>query len=88
MAMISAGVVVSAATQATKQRWKACASSVAKISPDDHRGRAVAIGAEPAQELELLFAKEGNVGKRLSRRQHGEQAEPNRRQVASGRTMI
>jgi hypothetical protein len=33
MAMNSADVLVSAATQATKQRWNACASSVAKTSP-------------------------------------------------------
>jgi hypothetical protein len=32
-AMTSAGVFVNAATQATKQSWKARASSVAKISP-------------------------------------------------------
>jgi hypothetical protein len=33
MAMTSAGVLVSAETHETKQRWKASASSVAKISP-------------------------------------------------------
>lgn len=36
------------------------------------RRRAVAIGAE---QIELLFAKAGDVGKRLSPRQHREQAE-------------
>jgi hypothetical protein len=40
------------------------------------RRRAAAIGAEPAQEVELLFAKAGDVGKSLSPRQHREQAEP------------
>jgi len=33
MAITTAGVLVSAETRATKQRWKACASSVAKMSP-------------------------------------------------------
>jgi hypothetical protein len=33
MAITSADVPVSAATQATKQRWNFSASSVAKISP-------------------------------------------------------
>ena len=33
MAITSAGVPVSAATQATKQRWNCSASSIAKISP-------------------------------------------------------
>jgi hypothetical protein len=57
--------LVNAAIQATKQRWKACASSVAKILWACRQ-----IGAEPAQEVELLFAKAGDVGKCLSQRKH------------------
>jgi len=39
------------------------------------RGRAVAIAEKSAQEVELLFAKAGDVGERLGPRQHREKAE-------------
>ena len=46
MAMTSTGVLVSAATQSTKQRWNASASSVAKMSPS------VSCGGVPSAKAE------------------------------------
>ena len=76
MAMTSAGVLVSAATQATKQRWNALGVERGEnIAQMIVRGRAVAIGPEPAQQIELLLAKAGDVGEGLRPRQHREQAQ-------------
>jgi len=64
--MTSAGVLVRAATQATKQVWNARASRVAKIFAEMvMRGRAVYIGPEPPQQFNLPLAKPGDVGERL-----------------------
>ena len=76
MAITSAGAPVSAATQATKQRWKASASSVAKmIAEVIVRGRAVAKRPEPAQQLELLLAEARDVDEGLRPGQHREQTQ-------------
>src|ERR1035437_1460931 len=78
MAITSAGVPVSAATHATKQRWNCPASSVANISP---RGSAeVSVGGrskkkrpETAQKFFLLFAEPRDIDKCLRPAQHRQQ---------------
>src|ERR1035437_5821331 len=73
MAMTSAGVLVSAATQATKQLWKAFASSVAKISPSRSCGGAPSVKGRNRRRSELLLANPRDIAEGLRTGQNRQQ---------------
>lgn len=68
--MTSAGVLVSAATQATKQSWKASVERGKDIAEMIMRGRAVHIGPKTPQQIDLPLAKSRDVGKCLRPRKN------------------
>ena len=74
--MTSAGALVSAATQATKQRWNASASSVGKnIAEMIVRGRAFAKGRNRRRNSIFFSPNRAMSTKRLRPGQHREQAQ-------------
>ena len=76
MAMTPSGIPVSAATQATKQRWNCSASSDGEdVAEMIVRRRAIRERPEAAQQVELLAAEQGDIGDGFGTGQHGEQAE-------------
>ena len=67
MAMTSAGVLVKAEIQETKQLWNAGAMIMG--------GRAVRERPEATQKIELLLAEPRDIGEGLRPSQHSEQAQ-------------
>jgi len=79
MAIISTGVRISAATQSTKQPWKASPSSVAKILPSVSRGGVpLRKRQKPPPQLRLLFVAPRYASEAIGLREYGEQGKKKR----------
>ena len=76
MAITSAGAPVSAATQATKQRWNCLGIEGRKnIAEVVVGGRSITKRPEPAKKLDLLLAEPRDVGECLRSAKHRKQAQ-------------